>query len=182
MPVRFVLFKWLHKCWGVESKLVNQNSILTSIERIHAIPRKCLSRGRKNRNRKVLLVEMAWGAISQHLVHPAHFTVDRFANKSYRILSHLLVVAEVQAATPMILYNFVSPMNKDWYGSRRIKLEERDRSKYPVSVVQCSCAIKGNPIFSSLLLHSDFPHNKKLSNSQCLPNQKHGNNSFSENL
>lgn len=168
-------------------KQASQSEFNTSIERIHAIHRKCLSRGRK-----IGIIKTCW---SKWLEEPSHNTwytqhISLWTNLQINligwlrsfILSHLLVVAEVQAATPMILYNFVSPMNKDWYGSRRIKLEERDRSKYPVSVVQCSCAIKENPIFSSLLLHSDFPHNKNLSNSQCLPNQKHGNNSFSENL
>lgn len=43
---------------------------------------------------------------------------------------NFLVVAEVQVATSTVLNHFVSPVNKDWYGSQKIKLEERDRNKY----------------------------------------------------
>lgn len=159
-------------CCGAESKLADQNSILISIEHIRITTHtKSFTGGRKIGTIKDLLVEMAWGVISQHLMH---FTMDEFANKSYRMAQIFHSLPSFRVAEEFCSIN----------EQRLIRWSEnqirRKRQEWILSMLlQCSCAIKGNPIFSSLLLHLHF--HKKQSNFQCLPYEKQGN-SFSEHL
>lgn len=132
MPVWVALFKWLFVCVVKVNNLIRVQYVIVLNRSIHFLENLPQKEEKRNEKRQ-------FGWWLEKTSHNTLFlytqSISLLMNLQINFLKqfksfNFLAVAEIQVATSIVLNHFVSPVNKDWYGSQKIKFEERDRNKY----------------------------------------------------